>query len=67
MCGIERLWVHRAARRQGVATKLLDYICGSYVFAYKMGLGDIAFSQPTPDGQAFATKYTRRNDYLVYP
>ena len=46
MCGIERVWVHRGARRQGVATKLLDYIRSSFVFAYRMEAHDVAFSQP---------------------
>ena len=65
-CGIQRMWVHRAARRQGVAKRMLDCIRAEFIFATRLQKDDLAFSLPTPDGKAFAEKYTGRHDFLVY-
>uniref|UniRef100_UPI00358E78BA N-acetyltransferase ESCO2-like n=1 Tax=Myxine glutinosa TaxID=7769 RepID=UPI00358E78BA len=66
VCGISRIWVFSLLRRNGIATRLMDclrrnFTCGTYLTKE-----DIAFSDPTPDGKLFATKYCNAPNFLVY-
>ena len=65
-CGINRVWVHKHARHKGVATRLLDAVRASFVFGYTVPKEELAFSQPTPKGKAFATCYFGTPSFLVY-
>ncbi|CAG8483584.1 854_t:CDS:2 [Scutellospora calospora] len=66
VCGINRVWVSKPYRRKGVATKLLDIVREKFVYGCILRPNDLAFSQPTGDGQAFAAKYTGTIEFLVY-
>ncbi|XP_056371662.1 N-acetyltransferase ESCO2 isoform X2 [Oenanthe melanoleuca] len=65
-CGISRLWVLGARRRRGIARRLLDTLRRTFVFGAVLDSGDLAFSDPTPDGRGFAARYCGRADFLVY-
>ncbi|XP_053301261.1 N-acetyltransferase ESCO2 [Pleuronectes platessa] len=66
MCGISRIWVFSLARRQGVATRMLDTVRSSFTYGSHLTKEEIAFSDPTPDGKVFATKYCSTPTFLVY-
>ncbi|RIB26075.1 ESCO1/2 acetyl-transferase-domain-containing protein [Gigaspora rosea] len=65
-CGINRIWVSRPNRRKGIATKLLNIVREKFVYGCVLKPSDLAFSQPTGDGQAFASHYTGTMEFLVY-
>eukprot|EP00903_Cladosiphon_okamuranus_P008301 g7987.t1 len=56
--GILQVWVHQRYRRQGVATRLVDAVRERMVYGISLRRDQMAFSQPTREGQAFATRYT---------
>ncbi|KAH9496831.1 Establishment of cohesion 1 [Bulinus truncatus] len=64
--GISRLWVAAEKRKSGIATKLVD--CARQWFNYGTLIPKfkVAFSDPTPDGYKFASKYIGSNSFLVY-
>nr|XP_040016652.1 N-acetyltransferase ESCO2 [Gasterosteus aculeatus aculeatus] len=66
LCGISRIWVFSLARRQGVATRMLDTVRSTFMYGSHLTKEEIAFSDPTPDGKLFATKYTNTPTFLVY-
>ncbi|XP_062267901.1 N-acetyltransferase ESCO2 [Platichthys flesus] len=66
MCGISRIWVFTLARRQGVATRMLDTVRSTFTYGSHLTKEEIAFSDPTPDGKVFATKYCSTPTFLVY-
>ncbi|KAM9354210.1 N-acetyltransferase ESCO2 [Pholidichthys leucotaenia] len=66
LCGISRIWVFSLARRQGIATRLLDTVRSTFMFGSYLTKEEIAFSDPTPDGKLFATKYCNTPAFLVY-
>ncbi|XP_034018432.1 N-acetyltransferase ESCO2 [Thalassophryne amazonica] len=66
LCGISRIWVFSLARRQGIATRMLDTVRSSFVYGSHLTKEEIAFSDPTPDGKLFATKYCNTPTFLVY-
>ena len=37
-----------------------------FIYGYEFPPSELAFSQPTPAGQMFASNYTGRGDFLVY-
>lgn len=55
--GIREMWVCDDHRRQGIATTLLDKVRATYQFRAMVPRRDVAFSQPTSSGEAFAFKY----------
>lgn len=65
-CGINRIWVLECERNKGIATKLLDSVRYTFLLGYPLKCTEIAFSDPTPDGKAFATRYTSTPSFLVY-
>ncbi|CAG8467749.1 12355_t:CDS:10 [Cetraspora pellucida] len=66
VCGINRIWVSRPHRRKGIATKLLNVVREKFMYGCILKPSDLAFSQPTGDGQAFAAHYTGVMEFLVY-
>ncbi|XP_067429340.1 N-acetyltransferase ESCO2 isoform X2 [Thunnus thynnus] len=66
LCGISRIWVFSLARRQGIATRMLDTVRNSFMYGSHLTKEEIAFSDPTPDGKQFATKYCNTPTFLVY-
>ncbi|XP_014273698.1 N-acetyltransferase ESCO2 [Halyomorpha halys] len=66
LVGISRLWVHPEHRLSRIASSLVDSVRKNYNFVRYLKIDDIAFSSPTEDGRRFASKYCKRDDYLVY-
>nr|XP_020443242.1 N-acetyltransferase ESCO2 isoform X2 [Monopterus albus] len=66
LCGISRIWVFSLARRQGIATRMLDTVRSTFMYGSHLTKEEIAFSDPTPDGRLFATKYCNTPTFLVY-
>ncbi|XP_054474194.1 N-acetyltransferase ESCO2 [Anoplopoma fimbria] len=66
LCGISRIWVFSLARRQGIATRMLDTVRSTFMYGSHLTKQEIAFSDPTPDGKLFATKYSNTPTFLVY-
>jgi N-acetyltransferase len=55
--GIRHLWVHRRARKLGIATRLVDAVQCKFIFGWMVPKGQLAFSSPTQSGHAFAQRY----------
>ncbi|XP_075893661.1 N-acetyltransferase ESCO2 [Nelusetta ayraudi] len=66
LCGVSRIWVFSLARRQNIATRMLDTVRSSFMYGSHLTKEEIAFSDPTPDGKLFATKYFNTPAFLVY-
>ncbi|XP_030261548.1 N-acetyltransferase ESCO2 [Sparus aurata] len=66
LCGVSRIWVFSLARRQSIATRMLDTVRSSFMYGSHLTKEEIAFSDPTPDGKQFATKYCNTPTFLVY-
>ncbi|XP_055740866.1 N-acetyltransferase ESCO2-like [Salvelinus fontinalis] len=66
ICGVSRIWVFSLARRKGIATRMLDTVRNSFVYGGHLTKEEIAFSDPTPDGKLFATKYCEKPAFMVY-
>ncbi|CAG12982.1 unnamed protein product, partial [Tetraodon nigroviridis] len=66
LCGISRIWVFSLARRRSIATRMLDTVRSTFIFGSHLTKDEIAFSDPTPDGKLFATKYCNTPAFLVY-
>ncbi|XP_036710249.1 N-acetyltransferase ESCO2 [Balaenoptera musculus] len=66
ICGISRIWVFRLKRRKRIARRLVDTLRNCFMFGCFLSTNEIAFSDPTPDGKLFATKYCNTPNFLVY-
>ncbi|XP_078005948.1 N-acetyltransferase ESCO2 isoform X1 [Phascolarctos cinereus] len=66
LCGISRIWVFSLMRRKGIARRLVDTVRNCFMFGCFLSTNEIAFSDPTPDGKLFATKYCNTPNFLVY-
>ncbi|XP_051265728.1 N-acetyltransferase ESCO2 isoform X2 [Dicentrarchus labrax] len=66
LCGVSRIWVFSLARRQSIATRMLDTVRSTFMYGSHLTKEEIAFSDPTPDGKQFATKYCDTPTFLVY-
>ncbi|NXA54018.1 ESCO2 acetyltransferase, partial [Nothocercus julius] len=66
LCGISRVWVFSLARRKGVARRMVDAARNTFMYGCYLSTDEIAFSDPTPDGKLFATKYCQTPNFLVY-
>ncbi|XP_076039641.1 establishment of cohesion isoform X2 [Oratosquilla oratoria] len=64
--GISRIWVLPSARGKRVATGLVDAMRSNVYHGDILSCDKFAFSDPTESGMAFAEKYTKRRDFLVY-
>ena len=65
-CGISRIWVAASMRRAGIATKLLDCVRINFLYFRSLDKNQVAFSDPTQLGQAFARNYFQTQSFLVY-
>ncbi|KAM9840292.1 N-acetyltransferase ESCO2 [Aulostomus maculatus] len=66
LCGVSRIWVFSLARRHGIATRMLDTVRSTFMYGSHLTKEELAFSDPTPDGKQFATKYCNTPTFLVY-
>lgn len=66
ICGISRIWVVNMMRRQGIASRMLECLRNNFIYGSYLSKDEIAFSDPTPDGKLFATKYFGTSQFLVY-
>ncbi|XP_034353572.1 N-acetyltransferase ESCO2 [Arvicanthis niloticus] len=66
ICGISRIWVFKLKRRKRIARRLVDTVRNCFMFGCFLSTNEIAFSDPTPDGKLFATKYCNTPNFLVY-
>ncbi|XP_026702143.1 N-acetyltransferase ESCO2 [Athene cunicularia] len=66
VCGISRIWVFCPRRRKGIARRLMDVVRSTFSYGCYLSTDDIAFSDPTPHGKLFATKYCQTPNFLVY-
>ncbi|KAM6207754.1 N-acetyltransferase ESCO2 isoform 2-T2 [Sarcoramphus papa] len=66
VCGISRIWVFGLRRRKGIARRMVDVVRSTFMYGCYLSTDEIAFSDPTPDGKLFATKYCQTPNFLVY-
>ncbi|NXG61011.1 ESCO2 acetyltransferase, partial [Hemiprocne comata] len=66
ICGISRIWVFGLWRRKGIARRMVDVVRSTFMYGSYLSTQEIAFSDPTPDGKLFATKYCQTPNFLVY-
>ncbi|XP_062489774.1 N-acetyltransferase ESCO2 [Pezoporus occidentalis] len=66
ICGVSRIWVFGPRRRKGIARRMVDVVRSTFMYGCYLSTEEIAFSDPTPDGKLFATKYCRTPNFLVY-
>nr|XP_033793422.1 N-acetyltransferase ESCO2 [Geotrypetes seraphini] len=66
VCGISRVWVFSLMRRRGIASRMVDAVRATFMYGSYLSTNEIAFSDPTPDGKLFATKYCKVPNFLVY-
>ena len=64
--GAKLLWTHCKYRRHRIAQRLLDTARKYYSYGVHYPLSQIAFSQPTSDGLAFALAYTSSDEVIAY-
>ncbi|XP_077547132.1 establishment of cohesion [Haemaphysalis longicornis] len=66
ICGVSRIWTAPYYRRKKVASRLLDRMRMNFSFGFVIGLGQIAFSDPTLVGRELAASYTKNDRFLVF-
>jgi len=66
LCGVSRIWVLKQARRQQIASRLIDHVRRHFIYGVEIGKNELAFSDPTPDGRKFAEKYSETPNFLVF-
>ncbi|XP_019348757.1 N-acetyltransferase ESCO2 isoform X1 [Alligator mississippiensis] len=66
ICGISRIWVFSLMRRRSIARRMVDVVRNTFIYGCYLSTAEIAFSDPTPDGKLFATKYCQTPNFLVY-
>ncbi|XP_030324421.1 N-acetyltransferase ESCO2, partial [Calypte anna] len=66
LCGVSRIWVCSPSRRNRIARRMVDVLRSTFMYGSFLSTQEIAFSDPTPDGKAFATKYCQTPNFLVY-
>ncbi|XP_010543833.1 PREDICTED: protein CHROMOSOME TRANSMISSION FIDELITY 7-like isoform X2 [Tarenaya hassleriana] len=66
VCGIRAIWVSPSNRRKSIATQLLDALRGSFCSGRVLEKSQLAFSQPSSLGKAFAFNYFGTPAFLVY-
>lgn len=65
-CGVSRIWVAQPYRKKGVASLLMNSVRCNYIFGHILSNEEISFSSPTDAGKAFASKYMKTDEFLVY-
>ncbi|NXL53319.1 ESCO2 acetyltransferase, partial [Podilymbus podiceps] len=66
VCGVSRIWVFSLRRGKGIARRMVDVVRSTFMYGCYLSTDEIAFSDPTPDGKLFATKYCQTPNFLVY-
>merc|ERR1711874_905697 len=66
VCGVSRIWVMADYRRRKIASQLVDCMRSNFVYGHYLKETDFAFSDPTPNGIDFASKYLGHSEFLVY-
>ncbi|XP_053570945.1 N-acetyltransferase ESCO1 [Bombina bombina] len=66
LCGISRIWVFSMMRRKKIASRMLECLRNHFIYGSCLDKGEIAFSDPTPDGKLFATHYFGTSQFLIY-
>ncbi|KAM6084515.1 N-acetyltransferase ESCO2 isoform 2-T2 [Theristicus caerulescens] len=66
VCGVSRIWVFGPRRRKGIARRMVDVVRSTFMYGAHLSTDEIAFSDPTPDGKLFATRYCQTPNFLVY-
>jgi len=66
VCGINRVWVLSQFRRKHIASRLLDCVRINFLYFKSLHLNELAFSDPTENGQALAKQYTQTDSFFVY-
>ncbi|XP_075000868.1 N-acetyltransferase ESCO2 isoform X2 [Calonectris borealis] len=66
VCGVSRIWVFGLRRGKGIARRMVDVVRSTFMYGCYLSTDEIAFSDPTPDGKLFATKYCQTPNFLVY-
>ncbi|XP_069742872.1 N-acetyltransferase ESCO2 isoform X2 [Narcine bancroftii] len=66
ICGVSRIWVFCMLRRKKIASRMLDAVRNTFIYGTSLNKNEIAFSDPTPAGKLFATKYSKTPNFLVY-
>ncbi|CAI5779661.1 Uncharacterized protein PODLI_1B024697 [Podarcis lilfordi] len=66
ICGISRIWVFSMMRRKKIASRMLECLRSNFIYGSYLSKEEIAFSDPTPDGKLFATRYFGTSQFLVY-
>lgn len=64
--GVKVIWVHKKYRGMKYAQKLIDIARQQYIFGKFISINEVAFSQPTSLGLAFAKKYCHQDTILCY-
>jgi len=67
--GVNRIWVHSAVRRKGIASLLLDSARRMLVSGGVLPKSRVAFSEPTEQGQRLASAYLNDKEnrhYITY-
>ncbi|NXE29745.1 ESCO2 acetyltransferase, partial [Ardeotis kori] len=66
VCGVSRIWVFGPRRGKGIARRMVDVLRSTFMYGCYLSTHEIAFSDPTPHGKLFATKYCQTPSFLVY-
>ena len=66
LCGVSRIWTLASFRRRKIASRLLDAMRTEFIYGKIISVDELAFSDPTEMGLAFAQHYSKRQDFLVY-
>ncbi|CAM6126574.1 unnamed protein product [Calypogeia fissa] len=66
VCGVRVIWVSHTERRKGIASYLLDAMRKTFCLGVVLEHSQFAFSQPTPEGRMFASRYCKTDEFLVY-
>ncbi|XP_078255752.1 N-acetyltransferase ESCO2 [Rhinoraja longicauda] len=66
LCGVSRIWAFCMMRRKKIASRMLDAVQNTFIYGTYLNKNEIAFSDPTPSGKLFATKYSKTPNFLVY-
>jgi hypothetical protein len=62
--GIREMWVSEGSRLRGIATSLLETARATFQYRAMIARKDVAFSQPTASGEAFAFRYCNGQPYI---
>uniref|UniRef100_A0A914VVA1 N-acetyltransferase ECO1 n=1 Tax=Plectus sambesii TaxID=2011161 RepID=A0A914VVA1_9BILA len=65
LIGVNRLWVHWAYRKRGIASRLLDCARCNLIAGYPVSRTHCAFSDPTVDGRLFALRFVGGEENLL--